>query len=53
MRSTKVALALTVFTLGGCGGTADNPTGVSVNSTVDGQVAEGMQLVTLRLPGMT
>ena len=47
----------------GCGGSADNPTSAgsnsinstndSVNSTVDEQAAEGMQLVTLRLPGMT
>ena len=63
MRSTTVALALAVFALVGCGGSADNPTSAgsnsinstndSVNSTVDEQAAEGMQLVTLRLPGMT
>ena len=53
MRSTTVVMFLMVFVLTGCGGQADKSTNANGGSTVTEQVAEGMQLVKLKLPGMT
>ncbi|MCH2210823.1 MAG: hypothetical protein MK110_05945 [Fuerstiella sp.] len=63
MRSTTVAMALAVFALIGCGDSADNPASAdhnavspatdNVNPSDTEQMTEGIQLVTLRLPGMT